>query len=107
VVLVKGFNVFPREVEEVIHIHPKVAAVGVVGVPDTRSGERLVAYVVPRAGEAPGEAEIAAHVAERLVAYKCPSVVRVVDELPTTGAQKLDRVALRRKARDEGPEPVS
>jgi long-chain acyl-CoA synthetase len=107
VVLVKGFNVFPREVEEVIHTHPKVAAVGVVGVPDTRSGERLVAYVVPRAGETPGEAEIAAHVAERLVAYKCPSVVRVVDELPTTGAQKLDRVALRRKARDEGPEPVS
>ena len=102
VVLVKGFNVFPREVEEVVHTHPKVAAVGVVGVPDMRSGERLVAYVVPRAGETLGEVEIAAHVAARLVAYKCPSVIRVVEELPTTGAQKLDRMALRRKARDEG-----
>jgi long-chain acyl-CoA synthetase len=51
VVLVKGFNVFPREVEEAIHTHPEVAAVGVVGVPDERTGgERLVAYVVPRAG---------------------------------------------------------
>jgi len=51
VVLVKGFNVFPREVEEAIHTHPEVAAVGVVGVPDEHTGgERLVAYVVPRAG---------------------------------------------------------
>jgi len=99
VVLVKGFNVFPREVEEVIHAHPRVGAVGVVGVPDARSGERLVAYVVPRAGEPLSEAEIAAYVAERLVAYKCPGLIRLVEELPTTGAQKLDRVALRRKAR--------
>jgi long-chain acyl-CoA synthetase len=107
VVLVKGFNVFPREVEEVIHAHPRVGAAGVVGVPDARSGERLVAYVVPRAGEALSEAELAAHVAERLVAYKRPGVIRVVEELPTTGAQKLDRVALRRRARDEGSKPVS
>jgi long-chain acyl-CoA synthetase len=52
VVFVKGFNVFPREVEEVIHAHSKVDAVGVVGVPDARSGgERLVAFIVPRTGE--------------------------------------------------------
>ena len=103
VVLVKGFNVFPREVEEAIHTHPEVAAVGVVGVPDERTGgERLVAYVVPRAGgEAPTEAAIAAHVSERLVGYKCPGAVRIVGALPMTGAQKLDRVALRRMAREE------
>jgi long-chain acyl-CoA synthetase len=102
VVLVKGFNVFPREVEEAIHTHPEVAAVGVVGVPDERTGgERLVAYVVPRAGgEAPTGAEIAAHVAERLVGYKCPGAVQVVESLPMTGAQKLDRIALRRMARE-------
>jgi long-chain acyl-CoA synthetase len=51
VVFIKGFNVFPREVEEVVHTHPKVSAVGVVGVPDVRtSGEGLVAFVVPGKG---------------------------------------------------------
>jgi long-chain acyl-CoA synthetase len=73
--------------------------VGVVGAPDARSGgERLVAFVVPRTGEALSDAEIAAHCAERLVGYKCPAEVRVVEQLPMTGAQKLDRVALRRVA---------
>jgi long-chain acyl-CoA synthetase len=49
VVFVKGFNVFPREVEEVIQTHPKVGMVGVVGMPDARTGgERLVAFIVPK-----------------------------------------------------------
>jgi long-chain acyl-CoA synthetase len=103
--LVKGFNVFPREIEEVLYAHPKVAAAGVVGVPDARNGERAVAYVVPRAGEALTEAEIAAHAAERLVAYKCPGAIHIVEDLPMTGAQKLDRIALRRRAREEAAEP--
>ena len=102
VVFVKGFNVFPREVEEVIHTHPKVGMVGVVGAPDARTGgERLVAFVVPRTGEMVDAAEISAHCASRLVSYKCPTEVRVVGQLPMTGAQKLDRVALRRAARGE------
>ncbi len=101
VVLVKGFNVFPREVEEVIHTHPKVGAVGVVGAPDPRTGgERLVAFIVPRTGETLSETEITTHCAERLVGYKCPTEVRVVEQLPMTAAQKLDRVALRRTASD-------
>jgi long-chain acyl-CoA synthetase len=97
VVFVKGFNVFPREVEEVIYTHPKVGMVGVVGAPDARSeGERLIAFVVPRTGETVDETEISAHCASRLVGYKCPAEVRVVGQLPMTGAQKIDRVALRR-----------
>jgi long-chain acyl-CoA synthetase len=79
VVFVKGFNVFPREVEEVIYTHPKVAVVGVVGAPDARTaGERLVAFVVPRTGEMVNAAEIAAHCASRLVGYKCPTEVRIL-----------------------------
>lgn len=97
VVFVKGFNVFPREVEEVIHTYPKVDMAGVVGVPDARTGgERLVAFVVPRAGETVDAAEISAHCASRLVGYKCPTEVRVVGQLPITAAKKLDRAALRR-----------
>jgi long-chain acyl-CoA synthetase len=99
VVFVKGFNVFPREVEEAIHTHQSVGMVGVVGVPDARTGgERLVAFVAPRTGEKVDAAEISAHCASRLVGYKCPTEVRVVGQLPLTGAQKLDRMALRRAA---------
>ncbi|MBX5454142.1 MAG: AMP-binding protein [Acidobacteriia bacterium] len=98
VILVKGFNVFPREVEEVIHTHPKVAAAGVVGVPDARTGERVIAYVVPRPEEALDADELAVYIAERLAAYKCPAVIRIVTALPMTGAQKLDRMALRAQA---------
>jgi long-chain acyl-CoA synthetase len=99
VVFVKGFNVFPREVEEVIHTHPKVGVAGVAGVPDARSGgERLIAFVVPRTGEAADAAEISAYCISRLAPYKCPAEVRVVEQLPLTGAQKLDRIALRRAA---------
>jgi long-chain acyl-CoA synthetase len=102
VVFVKGFNVFPREVEEAIHTHQSVGMVGVVGVPDARTGgERLIAFVVPRTGKRVDAAQILAHRASQLVGYKCPSEVRMVGQLPVTGAQKLDRMALRRAARGE------
>ena len=101
VVFVKGFNVFPREVEEVIHTHPKVGMVGVVGVPDARTGgERLVAFVVPRTCKIVDPAELSAYCASRPVNYKCPNEVRVVGQLPITAAHKLDR-ALRQAARGE------
>jgi long-chain acyl-CoA synthetase len=107
VVFVKGFNVFPREVEEVIHSHPKVGMVAVVGAPDSRSGgERLVAFIVPRADEMVDEAEISVHCASQLVSYKCPSEVRVVGRLPMTRAQKPNRIALRLAARGEQELPA-
>jgi long-chain acyl-CoA synthetase len=106
VVFVKGFNVFPREVEEVIHTHPKVSMVGVVGVSDARTGgERLIAFVLPRTGEMIDPAEISAYCASRLVNYKCPTEVRMVGQLPITAAHKLDHAALRRAARGEQPPP--
>jgi long-chain acyl-CoA synthetase len=108
VVFVKGFNVFPREVEEVIHTHPKVQMVGVVGAPDARTGgERLVAFVVPRTGEKVDGAEISMHCASHLVNYKCPADVRVVEQLPITVNKKLDRVALRRAAGGDRPSTAS
>jgi long-chain acyl-CoA synthetase len=87
VVFVKGFDAFPREVEEVIHTHPKVGTVGVVGV--------------PRTGKIVDPAELSAYCASRPVNYKCPNEVRVVGQLPITAAHKLERVALRQVARGE------
>jgi long-chain acyl-CoA synthetase len=107
IVFVKGFNVFPREVEEVIHGHPKVRMASVIGVPDARTGgERLIAFVTARAGELPSAPEITAYCATRLVSYKCPGEVRIVDGLPLTPAQKVDVIALRRLAAALQAEPA-
>ncbi len=96
-VLVSGFNVFPNEVEERIASMPGVNEVGVVGIPDDKTGEAVRAYVVandPR----PTEAEIIAHCRESLAAYKVPKSVRFVDELPKSPIGKILRRELRAEA---------
>ncbi len=95
-VLVKGFNVFPRVVEEAMVTHPRVRAAGIVGAPDDRTGERLVAFVA--ADPSLAEEELRDHLAHRLAAYMIPAEIRLLDELPMTPAAKLDRMALRRMA---------
>lgn len=94
-IIVSGFNVFPAEVEEVIVDHPAVAEVAVVGVPDHRSGEAVVAYVVPTGPDRLDEQEVVAFCGERLAHYKCPVEVRFVTELPHTLNGKVLRRALR------------
>ena len=97
-----GFNVFPREVEDVIAEHPAVAQVGVVGVPDGTWGEAVTAVVVLRAGVdasaaavATLTAEIRAMVKERKGAVQAPKQVVLADGLPLTPLGKPDKKALR------------
>ena len=90
-----GYNVFPMEVEAVLSSHPAVADVAVVPRPEPVMGEIGVAVVVPRAGETPPTLDdLRAHGAGRLAAWKLPEAVRVVERLPLTPMQKLDRRAL-------------
>jgi acyl-CoA synthetase (AMP-forming)/AMP-acid ligase II len=97
-----GYNVAPAEVESVLGEHPSVAQVAVAARPDDVMGEVGVAFVVPRQGaDAPTLDELRAHAADRLAAWKLPEAVVVVDELPLTAMQKLDRTALARLARLE------
>lgn len=96
-VLVSGFNVFPNEVEERIASLDGVLEVGVVGIPDEKTGEAVRAYVV--AGEKPPTPEqIVAHCRESLAAYKVPKSVRFVDELPKSPIGKILRRELRAEA---------
>ncbi|WP_307849486.1 AMP-binding protein [Qaidamihabitans albus] len=94
-VIVNGFNVFPREVEEVVAGLPGVAEVAVVGVLDQRTGEAVQAVVVPEAGASLSEQQVVDRCAERLAGYKVPATVRFVTELPHTATGKLRRDRLR------------
>ncbi|MEU8239001.1 long-chain fatty acid--CoA ligase [Actinoplanes missouriensis] len=84
-----GYNVYPREVEEVLHRHPGVLMAAVVGVPDDRLGEEVKAFVVPRPGPAPDRAEIIGYCRDRLAAYKYPRLLEFRDSLPLSGAGKV------------------
>lgn len=93
-VIVGGFNVYPREVEEALLTHPSVLEAAVVGIPDSYRGEALVAFVVGRS-TAPDPATVIEHLEQRLVRYKVPAQIRVVDALPRTAVGKTDKPALR------------
>ena len=96
-ILCSGFNVYPRNVEEAIYLHPAVAECVVVGLPDDRLGEKVVAVVVARRGESPDANRIRGSVAERLGRYAAPREVLEIDELPLRGPGKPDRRELRRR----------
>jgi fatty-acyl-CoA synthase len=89
-----GINVAPREVEEFLALHPAIDNVAVVGVPDERLSEVVVAFVVARAGEDLTEDELRSYCAERIASFKVPARVHLIGELPATDTGKLARRAL-------------
>jgi len=92
---VSGFNVFPREIEEVLYQHPGVQEAAVVAVPDAYRGEAVKAFVVPRAGQRVTMEQLIEHCKTNLVKYKVPASVDLVAELPKTGVGKIDKNRLR------------
>jgi long-chain acyl-CoA synthetase len=93
-ILTGGFNVYPRDVEEVLYSHPQIREAAVIGVPDAFSGERVKAFVVPHDGESPSPEEIIAFCRKHLVAYKVPTQVEFRDSLPKTLIGKVLRRVL-------------
>jgi long-chain acyl-CoA synthetase len=94
-IIVNGFNVFPREVEDAIALLPEVAEAAVVGVLDERTGEAVKAFVVPEPGASLSEQQVVDHCAARLAGYKVPHAVEFAEELPHSATGKLRRVWLR------------
>jgi long-chain acyl-CoA synthetase len=97
-VLVSGFNVYPREVEDVLLRHPDVQEVAVLGIPHPYTGESVKALVVPRPGTRPTPDELIAHSARSLARFKCPTVVELVDALPHSATGKVSKGRLRELA---------
>jgi long-chain acyl-CoA synthetase len=90
-----GFNVYPRDVEDALLEHPAVASAGVVGRPDERHGEEVVAFVALTSPDAVGDEELIEWARRRIGGYKYPREVHIVDAIPLTAVGKLDRKALR------------
>jgi long-chain acyl-CoA synthetase len=100
-----GYQVWPREIEEVLAAHPAVAEVGVAGVPDEAKGEVAKAWVVLAAGQQATGEELRAFARERLAPYKVPAAVEFRSELPKTMVGKVLRRALTEPAAAPSPAP--
>jgi long-chain acyl-CoA synthetase len=84
-----GYNVYPREIEEVLYAHPAIAEAAVIGVSDDRLGEEVAAVVALKPGASATEAEIIAFTKERVAAYKYPRTVTFMDTLPKGATGKV------------------
>ena len=93
--LVRGVNVYPREIEDVLYQHPKILECAVIGVPDESKGEIPKAFIVVKDGETLTEREVRDHIKERLAAYKHPKYIEFRPSLPKNATQKIMKRDLR------------
>jgi long-chain acyl-CoA synthetase len=96
-IIAGGYNIYPREIDEVLYAHPKVQNACAVGVPDKYRGETVKAFIQLKEGEKATTDEIIKYCKENLAAYKVPKIIEFKDELPVTAVGKV----LRKKLRDE------
>ena len=90
-----GENIAPREIEELLHTHPGVSDVQVIGIPDARLGETVVAWVRIKKGAVVDEEEIRAYCRQKLAHFKVPQHVRFVESFPTTLSGKVQKFKMR------------
>ena len=96
-----GENVYPREIEEFLHTHPKIADVQVIGVPDERFVEEVMAWVMLKPGETADEEEIKEFCKGKIAHYKIPRYVKIASEFPMTVTGKIQKFKMREQAIDE------
>jgi len=94
-IISKGLNIYPREIEEALHHHPKVAEAAVIGVADKHLNEVPIAHVMLADGEVAEASELIEHLKSRLAAYKIPRRINFVEDFPRTPAGKILKRALR------------
>ena len=90
-----GYNVYPREIEEVLYTHPAVAEAAVIGIPHSELGEEVAAAVVFRPGEQITAEELQQFVKERVAPYKYPRKIHLMDELPKSHTGKILKRAIK------------
>jgi long-chain acyl-CoA synthetase len=98
-----GFNVYPREVEEVLMSHPDISLAAVIGTPHEEYGEEVVAYVIPQLGSNIAETEVIAWAKKEMAAYKYPRHVEIVKSLPLGPTGKILKTELRKMTAEKAP----
>jgi long-chain acyl-CoA synthetase len=96
-IIVGGYNVYPREIDDLLIQHPAIQEVACIGIPDDFRGETVKACIARAPGAALSAEAVIAHCRDHLVKYKVPTAVEFFDSLPKTGAGKIDKLALKRK----------
>lgn len=98
IIITGGFNVYPREIEEFLFTHPKIQDASVVGVPDRKMGEVVMAFIVPKLGEKLVYEEVAEFAQGKVANFKVPRYVEFVESLPYVGVGKVQKFKLRNMA---------
>jgi long-chain acyl-CoA synthetase len=88
-IIAGGYNIFPREVDEILFEHPKILEACTIGVPDPYRGETVKSFVVVKPGEALAEEEILQYCKEKMAAYKVPKKIEFTDALPKSAVGKI------------------
>ncbi len=101
-----GYNIYPREVEEVLYEHSAVLECGVIGIPDDYAGERVKAYVVLNEGMQATEEEIIKHCKDSLAKFKVPAAIVFAEELPKSLIGKILRKEIRKMEEVGATSPV-
>jgi fatty-acyl-CoA synthase len=90
-----GENIYPREIEEFLYTHPKIAEVQVTGLPNERCGEIVLAWIRPKPGESLTAEEIREFCAGQIAHFKIPESIRFVESFPTTLSGKIQKFRMR------------
>ncbi|SDX57221.1 long-chain acyl-CoA synthetase [Marininema mesophilum] len=107
VIIAGGFNIYPREVEEVLYDHPDIQEAAIIGVPDSYRGETVKAFVVCKPGRKISEEELNQYCREKLASFKAPRIYEFREELPKSSVGKVLRRVLAEEARkNEGQEAL-
>jgi long-chain acyl-CoA synthetase len=96
-ILVGGYNVYPREIDEILFKHPAVLEAATVGVPDAFSGEAVKAFIVLKPGAKLSREELADYCKKSLVKYKVPTHIEFLNSLPRSGVQKINKLELKQR----------
>jgi fatty-acyl-CoA synthase len=96
-----GENVYPREIEEFLYTHPKVSDVQVIGIPDAKYGEEIMAWVRLRDGETATAEELREYCREKIAHYKIPRYIKFVEAFPTTVTGKVQKFIMREQSIQE------
>lgn len=100
-IISSGYNVYPREIEEILYEHPLIQKAAVIGVPDEKRGEKIKVFAVPNEGAVLDEKEIMDYCHERLARYKWPAIVEIRTALPESNVGKILKKELRREEEEK------